>query len=74
MKITTAEDLILLKMAFHRQKDLADVRGVLRVQRGRLDREYLRSWAGQMLEDEVQQELESLIAEYAGDDKPDQHA
>jgi hypothetical protein len=63
VKITTAEDLILLKMAFHRQKDLADVRGILRVQRGRLDENYLRTWAEQMFEDAVRQELENLMAE-----------
>jgi hypothetical protein len=74
VKITTAEDLILLKMAFHRQKDLADVRGILRVQRGRLDQGYLRTWAGQMLEDEIQRELDTLIAKYGGADEPDQHA
>jgi predicted nucleotidyltransferase len=64
VKITTAEDLILLKMAFHREKDLGDVRGILRVQRGRLDEEYVRNWARQMLEDGVQQELEQLFTEY----------
>jgi predicted nucleotidyltransferase len=35
--VTSAEDLVLLKMAFHRQKDLQDIRGILRVQRERLD-------------------------------------
>jgi len=37
VKVTTAEDLILLKMAFHREKDIGDVRGILRVQQTRLD-------------------------------------
>ena len=40
--ITTAEDLILLKLIVHRVKDLLDVRGILWLQRGRLDLDYLR--------------------------------
>jgi hypothetical protein len=63
--VTTAEDLILLKLAFHREKDLLDVRGILWVQRGRLDLDYLNCWSEKTLEDEVQRELESLIAQYA---------
>ena len=50
IRVTTAEDLILLKMAFHRHKDLQDIKGILHVQRGRLDIPYLRHWSGQMLE------------------------
>jgi hypothetical protein len=68
VKITMAEDLILLKMAFHREKDLGDVRGILRVQQSQLDVDYLRRWAGQMLDDAAQRELETLIAEYGGSD------
>jgi hypothetical protein len=62
--VTTAEDLILLKMVFHRPKDLHDVRGILWVQRGKLDLEYIKLWSGRTHESEVQQELERLIAEY----------
>jgi hypothetical protein len=62
--ITTAEDLILLKLAFHREKDLHDVRGILWVQRGQLDIDYLKHWSARTLEDEVQQELDSLIERY----------
>lgn len=62
VSVTTAEDLILLKMAFHRQKDLLDVRGILRVQRSNLDFEYLRRWSASSLDSHVQQELEGLIA------------
>jgi len=69
VRVTTAEDLILLKMAFHRQKDVGDVRGILRVQQTRLDLEYLRRWAREMLEDAVQRELDTLIAEYGGSDE-----
>jgi len=69
VKVTTAEDLILLKMAFHREKDIGDVRGILRVQQTRLDLRYLRRWAQEMLVDAVQRELDTLIAEYGGSDE-----
>ncbi|HEX5471341.1 MAG TPA: hypothetical protein VFW73_05620 [Lacipirellulaceae bacterium] len=62
--ITTAEDLILLKLAFHRAKDLQDVRGILYVQRGKLDIEYVRHWSAEMLEQDVANELEQLIKQY----------
>jgi predicted nucleotidyltransferase len=70
ISVTTAEDLILLKLAFHRQKDLHDVRGILWVQRGQLDLDYLRHWSQRMLQNEVQQELETLIQQYAA--RPDE--
>lgn len=63
--VTTAEDLIVLKMAFHRDKDLRDVRGILSIQKGRLDLVYLRDWAGRMLADESAAELERWIEQYA---------
>jgi hypothetical protein len=62
--ITTAEDLILLKLAFHRQKDLQDVRGILWIQRGRLDLDYLKHWSKLSLEPRVQKELEDLVSQY----------
>lgn len=68
IRVTTAEDLVLLKMAFHRQKDLQDIKGILHVQRGRLDLPYLRHWSGEMLEPAALQELEELIATYAAPD------
>jgi len=68
--ITTAEDMVLLKLAFHREKDLHDVRGILWVQRGRLDLDYMRHWSARTLEDETQQELESLIEQYAAGQEP----
>jgi hypothetical protein len=67
IRVTTAEDLILLKMAFHRQKDLLDIKGILHVQKGRLDIPYLRQWSGQMLEEPAVRELDELIATYAAD-------
>lgn len=60
--ITSAEDLILLKLAFHRIKDLQDIRGILRVQHGSLDLNYLRQWSARSHTTSVQQELEELIA------------
>jgi hypothetical protein len=67
IRVTTAEDLILLKMAFHRQKDLLDIKGILHVQKGRLDISYLRHWSGQMLEEPAARELDELIATYETD-------
>jgi hypothetical protein len=65
IRVTTAEDLILLKLVFHRDKDLRDVRGILWVQRGKLDTDYLRLWSARAHEPEVQKELEQLIEEYS---------
>lgn len=70
VQVTTAEDLILLKMVFRREKDLRDIRGILWVQRGKLDLEYVRRWSARMLEDRVQQELEALIQEHCSDQSP----
>lgn len=44
-------------MAFHREKDWRDVRGMLWVQKGNLDLESMREWADRMLEDEVDEEV-----------------
>lgn len=64
IRITTAEDLILLKMAFHRQKDLQDIKGILHIQKGHLDMTYVRKWSVEMLEPTAIQELDDLIATY----------
>lgn len=61
IRVTTAEDLILLKMAFHRQKDIQDVRGILAVQKDRLDLVHLRDWAARTLDDAASAELDRLI-------------
>ena len=66
--VTTAEDLILLKLAFHRAKDVQDVRGILWVQRGRLDLDYLGRWSAKTHELAVQHELTQMIAEFGSDD------
>jgi hypothetical protein len=63
--LTTAEDLVLLKLAFHRAKDLQDARGILWVQRGKLDYDYLRHWSSRTHDEATGKELEQLIADYS---------
>jgi hypothetical protein len=64
--ITAPEDTILAKLQRHRrggevsERQLSDVLGVLKVQRERLDLEYLREWAGRL---EVSDLLERLLGE-----------
>lgn len=64
--IAAPEDTILAKLQWHRrggevsERQLTDVLGVLKVQRERLDLEYLREWAGRL---EVSDLLERLLAE-----------
>ena len=67
IRVTTPEDLILLKMAFHRHKDLQDIKGLLHVQKGLLDLAYLRHWSARMLEESSARELDELIATYEAD-------
>jgi hypothetical protein len=67
IRVTTPEDLILLKMAFHRHKDLQDIKGILHIQKGRLDLSYLRHWSCRMLEESSARELDELIATYEAD-------
>lgn len=62
--VTSAEDLIIFKMIFHREKDLRDIKGILWSQRSNLDIAYLRQWAAKVLEDKYIKELESWIKEY----------
>lgn len=73
-RTTQDADLIVLKMAFHRQKDLQDVKGMLHIQRGQLDMPYLRQWSTMMLEPLVARELDELIATYDADSPPDSSA
>lgn len=63
--ITTAEDLILIKLSFHRSKDFQDIRGILWVQQGQLDLDYLRHWSAKTHDQATQMELEQLLREIA---------
>jgi hypothetical protein len=64
--IAAPEDTILAKLQWHRrggevsERQLTDVLGVLKVQRERLNLEYLREWAGRL---EVLDLLERLLGE-----------
>lgn len=62
--VTTAEDMVLLKMVFHRPKDLIDVRGILWAQRDQLDLGYVRAWSERILQDDIAAELEQMVSEY----------
>lgn len=63
-EFATAEDVILRKLLWYRaggetsERQWLDVRGILRVQQGRLDPDYLRRWAQQLgVEDLLQRAL-----------------
>jgi hypothetical protein len=64
--VSAPEDTILAKLRWHRQggevseRQLSDALGVLKVQRERLDLQYLRDWAGRL---GVLDLLEGLVAE-----------
>lgn len=59
--VTTAEDLILLKMVFHRDKDLRDIRAMVATRGATLDRAYLTTQAAQVLEPAQIEELRQLL-------------
>lgn len=42
--LPTAEDVIVMKLRWFRQKDRDDIRNVMTVQRGKLDWTYIESW------------------------------
>jgi hypothetical protein len=63
--ITTAEDLILLKMIFYRPKDIEDVRRLIAANRDTLDKTYLEGWIGRTLEDKPAGELRRMLQELA---------
>jgi len=66
--LATPEDTILAKLRWYRlgggtsERQLSDVAGVVRVQGGRLDIEYLRAWAARL---EVSDLLEQVLEEAA---------
>lgn len=59
--VTTAEDLIVLKMVFHRDKDMRDIRAMLAASGGGLDRGYLLAQAAGVLEPHRLTELRQLL-------------
>jgi hypothetical protein len=59
--VTTAEDLIVLKMIFHRGKDLRDIRAMVATSGARLDRTYIEEQARAVLVDDQLQELRELL-------------
>jgi hypothetical protein len=59
--IATVEDLLLLKMVFHRPKDLDDVRHLLAANAAELDAAYLERWIPQTLEHAVGEELRAMM-------------
>lgn len=59
--VTTAEDLIVLKMIFHRGKDLRDIRAMVATSGGSLDLTYIDEQARDVLEEERVHELRALL-------------
>lgn len=60
--VTTAEDLILLKMVFHREKDLRDIRAMVATSGAQLDRGYMLGQARQVLASQAIEELKQLLS------------
>ena len=59
--ITTAEDLVLLKLIFHRPKDLEDARRILAANRDTLDTAYIGEWIPKTLDEKVGDELRDMM-------------
>lgn len=59
--VTTVEDLILLKMVFHRDKDIVDVRRLIAANRDLLDRAYIDGWIPKTLSDVAGKELSEML-------------
>lgn len=64
--ILSAEDLIVCKVAFNREKDWLDLKEVAAIQRDRLDLQYIRHWLTEILgtEDSRIDRFEDLVASY----------
>jgi len=59
--VTTAEDLIVLKMIFHRDKDLRDIRAMVATCGEKLDRGYVVEQARGVLEEPRIAELDGML-------------
>jgi hypothetical protein len=66
MWVASPEDLILLKLAASRTRDLIDVADIFFMQ-GQLDEAYLREWADEL---GVRDALERALANPPGDERP----
>lgn len=64
MPILSAEDLVVFKLLFFRGKDVVDIERILALQRGRLDRSYIRRWLVDCVgEDDVRvKRLDEMLA------------
>lgn len=63
--VTTAEDLILLKMVFHREKDIRDIRAMVATRGPALDRSYMMSRASEILDATQIAELRGFLGPIA---------
>ena len=59
--IPTAEDVVIQKLRWQRDKDLADVRIVMAVQAARLDWSYIQQWTDQHGTTELLNRLKSEL-------------
>jgi hypothetical protein len=64
--VVSAEDMILLKLAASRPRDLVDVADILFMQ-GQLDETYMRTWAKRL---DLSERLEKALREHPGDVRP----
>jgi predicted nucleotidyltransferase len=62
--VSTAEDLVVLKALFHREKDWSDIAGIVARQGAKLDREYVRGWLRSLVPeaDDRLRRLEEVLA------------
>ena len=67
LPIISAEDLIVLKVAFNRPQDWIDIEHMFQIQQQALDTEYIRRWLAefyQQPDDLPRQKVEALIHDY----------
>lgn len=64
--VLSAEDLIICKVAFNREKDWFDLRNIIRIQGNRLDTGYITYWLTMFGEDQRVERAQKLLSQYAG--------
>ncbi len=62
--VLSAEDLIICKVAFNREKDWLDLRNIIRIQGTRLDLEYINHWLAMFGEDPRVARFTALLDQY----------